>query len=108
MASACLPRPVASRSAVARHGADRRRPVAQLDAGRRPFPPSRGVTLPKPDKAGAYSWCKAPRLDGAVVEVGALARQVVDGHPLVRDLVAASGGNVRNRVVARLPRSPAW
>ena len=64
--------------------------------------PSRGVTLPEPDKAGAYSWCKAPRLDGAVVEVGALARQVVDGHPLVRDLVAASGGNVRSRVVARL------
>ena len=64
--------------------------------------PSRGVTLPEPDKADAYSWCKAPRLDGAVVEVGALARQVVDGHPLVRDLVATSGGNVRNRVVARL------
>ena len=64
--------------------------------------PSRGATLPEPDKAGAYSWCKAPRLDGAVVEVGALARQVVDGHPLVRDLVAASGGNVRSRVVARL------
>ena len=64
--------------------------------------PSRGVTLPAPDKAGAYSWCKAPRLDGQVVEVGALARQVVDGHPLARTLVAGSGGNVRNRVVARL------
>ncbi|MES9811834.1 MAG: nickel-dependent hydrogenase large subunit [Candidatus Thiodiazotropha sp.] len=52
--------------------------------------------------ANAYSWCKAPRLDGRVVEVGALARQQVDGQPLVRSLVAESGGNVRNRVIARL------
>jgi hydrogenase large subunit len=36
------------------------------------------------------------------MEVGALARQQVDGHPLIRDLVAQSGGNVSNRVVARL------
>jgi hydrogenase large subunit len=64
--------------------------------------PGRGRTLPAPDKDGAYSWCKAPRLDGSVVEVGALARQLVDGHPLVCELVARSGGNVRNRVLARL------
>ncbi len=64
--------------------------------------PSRGVTLPDETKEGAYSWCKAPRLDGQVVEVGALARQVVDGHPLIRALVAESGGNVRNRVIGRL------
>lgn len=67
-----------------------------------PLHPSVGVTLPGVDKPGGYSWCKAPRLDGGVVEVGALARQLIDGHPLVRDLVARSGGNVRNRVVARL------
>jgi hydrogenase large subunit len=36
------------------------------------------------------------------MEVGALARQVVAGHPLIRDLVARSGGNVHSRVVARL------
>ncbi len=64
--------------------------------------PFEGVTRPDVEAAGGYSWCKAPRLDGQVVEVGALARQVVDGHPLVRDLVGHSGGNVRNRVVARL------
>ncbi len=64
--------------------------------------PASGVTIPDADKAGAYSWCKAPRLAGEVVEVGALARQVIDGHPLIRDLVANSGGNVRNRVIARL------
>ncbi|HVI74502.1 MAG TPA: nickel-dependent hydrogenase large subunit, partial [Anaeromyxobacteraceae bacterium] len=49
-----------------------------------------------------YTWCKAPRLDGRVVEVGALARQVVDGHPLARDLVARGGGNVLSRVTGRL------
>jgi hydrogenase large subunit len=36
------------------------------------------------------------------MEVGALARQAVNGHPLIRDLVAQSGGSVRNRVIARL------
>ncbi|MBD3618996.1 MAG: nickel-dependent hydrogenase large subunit [Chromatiales bacterium] len=67
-----------------------------------PKHPYQGATLPAAEKQGAYSWCKAPRLNGQVVETGALARQVVDGHPLIRDLVAASGGNVRNRVVARV------
>ena len=67
-----------------------------------PRHPWRGDTRPDADRAGAYSWCKAPRLAGEVVECGALARQAVDGHPLVRDLVARSGGNVANRVVARL------
>jgi Ni,Fe-hydrogenase I large subunit len=71
-------------------------------AGAGPHHPSLGSTLPDADRAGAYSWCKAPRLGGRVVEVGALARQLVDGHPLVVDLVAQSGGNVRNRVIARL------
>jgi hydrogenase large subunit len=66
------------------------------------LPPAEGVTLPQADKEAAYTWCKAPRLGGDVVETGALARQVVDGQPLIRDLVAASGGNVRNRVIARL------
>jgi hydrogenase large subunit len=64
--------------------------------------PYHGITLPDADVSQAYSWCKAPRLDGQVVEVGALARQQVDGQPLIRALVAASGGNVRNRVIARL------
>ncbi|HKL78578.1 MAG TPA: nickel-dependent hydrogenase large subunit, partial [Gammaproteobacteria bacterium] len=67
-----------------------------------PLHPYEGVTLPDADREPAYSWCKAPRLDGQPVEVGALARQVVTGHPLIRDLVAGSGGNVHNRVVARL------
>lgn len=67
-----------------------------------PRHPSRGVTMPDAEAKDAYTWCKAPRLAGQVVEVGALARQVVDDHPLIRDLVQRSGGNVANRVIARL------
>ena len=67
-----------------------------------PSPPARGLTVPDADAPGAYSWCKAPRLAGAVAETGALARQLVDGHPLLRDLAARGGGNVRARVIARL------
>lgn len=64
--------------------------------------PAAGATLPLADKAGAYSWCKAPRLAGQVLETGALARQVVAGQPLARDLVTVGGGNVYSRVVMRL------
>ena len=70
-----------------------------------PLAPRQGSTLPIIDKADAYSWCKAPRLAGGIVETGALARQVIAGHPLVRSLlspVSGSGGNVEARVVARL------
>ena len=62
--------------------------------------PSQGRTEPDPDMAApAYSWCKAPRLQGRTMEVGALARQVVDGHPLAR---AMAGGGVLARVAGRL------
>ena len=73
--------------------------------GIEPVHPSAGWTTPMPDKADAYTWCKAPRLDGQAVEVGALARQLIDGQPLIRELVAQCGGNVANRVVARLIES---
>ena len=67
-----------------------------------PQHPAAGSTLPVAEKEGAYSWCKAPRLAGQVVETGALARQVVAGHPLARDMVESDGGSVAGRVVARL------
>lgn len=73
--------------------------LVQQNGAKHPF---EGATLPDVDAPEAYTWCKAPRLAGEVVEVGALARQVVDGQPLVRELVQQSGGNVRNRVIARL------
>jgi hydrogenase large subunit len=84
-------------------------------AGDRPLHPAQGETIPEPDRPGAYSWCKAPRLGGEVVEVGPLARQVVAGHPLARDLVARGGASVHARIVARLlelavvvPRMEEW
>lgn len=62
--------------------------------------PWQGVTDPDPAmSAPGYTWCKAPRLAGQSVEVGALARQVIDGHPLAR---ALAGGGVLARVAARL------
>ena len=70
-------------------------------AGNEALHPAHGGTVPVPDKACAYSWCKAPRLAGRVVETGALARQAVAGHPLARAMVA-EGGSVAARVVARL------
>ena len=75
---------------------------AWMSHQKEPRHPYDGITLPDARAVDGYTWCKAPRLDGEVVEVGALARQVVDGHPLIRDLVRESGGNVRNRVIARL------
>ncbi|QCP84832.1 HupV protein [Cereibacter sphaeroides] len=63
--------------------------------------PAEGRTLPDEEmREAAYSWCKAPRLDGRPMETGALARQVVAGHPLARDL--ARQGGVLARVGARL------
>jgi hydrogenase large subunit len=64
--------------------------------------PAQGVTQPLLDKPGAYTWNKAPRLHGAVMETGAIARQLVDGQPLVRAAVAAQGASVGTRVLARL------
>ena len=43
-------------------------------SGRRP---AEGETVADAGKAGAYSWLKAPRYNGQVMEVGALARMLV-------------------------------
>jgi hydrogenase large subunit len=67
-----------------------------------PQAPAGGATLPLAEKQGAYSWCKAPRYGDRVVEVGALARQLVAGHPLARALEAEHGANVMSRVVMRM------
>lgn len=37
-----------------------------------------GDLVPEPDKNGAYSWAKAPRYNGRMVEVGPAARVLVD------------------------------
>lgn len=68
-----------------------------------PLDPALAVTRPDAFKEGAYSWAKAPRLGGKPAEVGALARQMVAGHPLIQAVVAEAGGStVYARVVARV------
>jgi uptake hydrogenase large subunit len=67
-----------------------------------PRHPLDGLTLPDANKADAYTWNKAPRLAGEVVETGAIARQLASAHPLVVDAVLRVGGTVYTRVLARL------
>ncbi len=69
---------------------------------RQPLHPMLGLTQPEIDKPGAYTWNKAPRLAGQVVETGAIARQLVDGQRLIRAAVSLHGGTVYTRVLARL------
>jgi uptake hydrogenase large subunit len=64
--------------------------------------PQDGLTLPAPGKTEAYTWNKAPRMAGRVLETGAIARQLVAGHSLVHEAVARTGGNVTTRVLSRL------
>ncbi len=73
-----------------------------LSSAAQPKHPFQGSTIPDTDESNGYSWCKAPRLDGRVMEVGAIARQMVQGHPLIRKIVEHNGANVRSRVIARL------
>ena len=42
--------------------------------------PVEGATVPSPNKEKAYSWLKAPRYNGNVMEVGPLARMLVAYH----------------------------
>lgn len=67
-----------------------------------PRHPARGETVVDAGKPDAYTWCKAPRYAGQPHEVGALARQIIAGHPLLVDLVNQDGASVMARVVARL------
>lgn len=75
---------------------------AWLAHAREPLYPLHGLTRPEPDKPGAYTWNKAPRLGGEVVETGAIARQLTSGMPLVTDVVLRHGSTVYTRVLARL------
>ena len=67
-----------------------------------PLHPTVGLTQPAPDKPGAYTWNKAPRLAGQVVETGAIARQLMTGQALIRAAALTHGGTVYTRVLARL------
>lgn len=72
------------------------------DASQPALHPMQGSTQVQADKAGAYSWNKAPRLAGQVLETGAIARQLVAAQPLIRAAVQQHGGCVSTRVLARL------
>jgi Ni,Fe-hydrogenase I large subunit len=64
--------------------------------------PAQGQTVPEPHKSGAYSWLKAPRYNGTVMEVGPLARIMVvylkGENQAVKNLV--------NGLLAKLRRKP--
>jgi hydrogenase large subunit len=75
---------------------------AWLNDAQGPEHPLHGLTQPQLDKPGPYTWNKAPRLAGRVMETGAIARQLVDGQALVRAAVAQHGASVGTRVLARL------
>ncbi|RQO56272.1 HupV protein [Paucibacter sp. KBW04] len=67
-----------------------------------PRHPLQGLTQPDADKVGAYTWNKAPRLGGEVLETGAIARQLASNHGLIVDAVQHHGGTVFTRVLARV------
>jgi len=71
----------------------------QKQAGLHPFD---GETIPAPERAEAYSWAKAPRYAGQPAEAGPLARLVIDGDPLVADLMLKHGPSAFVREMARL------
>jgi hydrogenase large subunit len=56
--------------------------------------PAAGVTEPSADKAGGYSWIKAPRYQDTVHEVGPLARMWVNGD-------YRAGISAMDRILAR-------
>ncbi len=53
--------------------------------------PGAGVTELNPRKDGAYSFVKAPRYSGQPMEVGPLARGLVNQYPELMDLIKAGG-----------------
>ncbi|MEG3619214.1 nickel-dependent hydrogenase large subunit [Magnetovibrio sp. PR-2] len=67
--------------------------------------PAQGDTQPFVDREGAYSWCKAARVDSQPVEVGAVARQLVAGQPLISALIGSGPANVFVRILARMVES---
>ncbi len=71
-----------------------------------PTHPMAGKTKPyaSGQSGRLYSWVKAPRYGGEVVETGPLAEMIIDGNPLFCDLIEKDGANVMARQLARLVR----
>ena len=60
--------------------------------------------MPPGQSGQLYSWVKAPRYGGEVVETGPLAEMMIDGNPLFQDLIEQDGANVMVRELARFVR----
>ncbi len=76
---------------------------------RAPQHPARGKTVPVGEvvmqRDAGYSWIKAPRYAGQVVETGPLAEMILSGQALYQDMVARQGATVLARQLARLTRT---
>jgi uptake hydrogenase large subunit len=74
-----------------------------------PLHPFDGKTQPyaSGQSGRLYSWVKAPRYNGEVMETGPLAEMIIDGHPLFTEMIAQDGANVFVRELARIVR-PAY
>ncbi|MEY8879673.1 MAG: nickel-dependent hydrogenase large subunit [Leptothrix sp. (in: b-proteobacteria)] len=71
--------------------------------GRHPFD---GETIPDYQPAtDRYTWAKAPRYGGRVVQTGPLAELLIGGDALIRDLHAREGGGAWLRQFARMRRA---
>jgi Ni,Fe-hydrogenase I large subunit len=72
------------------------------EGGRHPFA---GETIPQfQPGSDRYSWAKAPRYGGKVVQTGPLAELLIGGDALIASLHAAEGGNAWLRQFARVRR----
>jgi hydrogenase large subunit len=76
------------------------------DQGTSPAHPFTGTTKPyaSGQSSQSYSWIKAPRYGGEVVETGPLAEMIIDGNPLFQDMISQEGPSVFARQLARLVR----
>jgi hydrogenase large subunit len=64
--------------------------------------PKEGETRPFYTKSRKYSFIKSPRYSGKAVEVGPLARQVINKDRLISDLAKKLGPSVYTRELARM------
>lgn len=70
------------------------------------IPPASGFTIPNyPGSQEKYSWVKAPRYRGEVMQTGALSELAVAGDPLILSLLKVAGDTTWLRQFARLRRA---
>lgn len=76
------------------------------EQGAVPVHPFAGKTKPyaSGQSGQLYSWVKAPRYGGEVIETGPLAEMVIGGNPLFCDMIERDGPSVLARQLARLVR----